>query len=72
MFYNFLNKIFFQEYAASLRTEAKSQHLTEFLDVLDKRGKKASPEVLRNRSKDHFSHFILRLAYCRTEELRKW
>lgn len=28
--------------------------------------------ILKARQKDHVSHFLLRLAYCRTEESRRW
>ncbi|KAJ3035282.1 DNA primase large subunit [Rhizophlyctis rosea] len=29
-------------------------------------------DAFDERKKDHISHFILRLAYCRTEDLRQW
>ncbi|KAI9030926.1 eukaryotic and archaeal DNA primase, large subunit-domain-containing protein [Phycomyces nitens] len=31
-----------------------------------------SPTLYEERRKDHISHYVLRLAYCRSEELRIW
>ncbi len=33
---------------------------------------KQTDAELHYRKKDHLSHFILRLAYCRSDELRRW
>lgn len=68
----FSGKVWLPEYETKLKSEAKSQHLYDFLDVFDFNTKKDRSEILKNRAKDHFSHFILRLAYCRTDELRRW
>ncbi|KAJ3054937.1 DNA primase large subunit [Rhizophlyctis rosea] len=37
-----------------------------------KGGRVKAKEAYDQRRKDHISHFILRLAYCQTEDLRQW
>ncbi|RUP43267.1 DNA primase large subunit, partial [Jimgerdemannia flammicorona] len=42
----------------------------EYLQLDSNYGKQ--PQLHEQRRKDHISHFILRLAYCKSEELRAW
>ena len=62
------------EWCEAIETDlVKNQELRDFLSLTKLLGDKGSGQDWeKNRRKDHISHFILRLAYCRTEELRRW
>ncbi|GAA5973432.1 hypothetical protein JCM11641_006457 [Rhodosporidiobolus odoratus] len=60
--------------------QARNRPFNEIKDIVEKRAKEYMPlhpntsrgvDIDRERKKDQYSHFILRLAFCRSEELRQ-
>lgn len=60
---------FAEEQKEFLRDKIKEEGLRGFFTVVGLPGGKSEREARRD---DHLSHFILRLAYCKDEERRKW
>ncbi|KAI9483560.1 MAG: eukaryotic and archaeal DNA primase, large subunit-domain-containing protein [Benjaminiella poitrasii] len=60
--------------AASVRNEDLKLEISKTVDqYLPLRSNLSKAEELyEERRKDHISHFVLRMAYCRSEDLREW
>lgn len=62
-------KIYSKSWIEVVMTDLRKQGLTKYIYLLEPRNETLS---LQARRADHLSHFILRLAYCRSNDLRRW
>ena len=61
-----------ENWVQKVKEDVNSNGLGDYLNLMPHRIMSREETCFRNRAKDYFSHFILRLAYCRTDDLRRW
>nr|XP_042897330.1 DNA primase large subunit [Parasteatoda tepidariorum] len=60
------------EYREMIINELRKSNLSHYVKITIENAKKEDQKYILERRRDHISHFILRLAYCRREDLRRW
>lgn len=65
------HKIYSDDWKNCVRAELRKSNLKVYLKLLGYSGSADEPDYQARRA-DHISHFILRLAFCRSEDLRRW
>lgn len=65
---------FSSEWCSKLEEDLTKNHLAHFAAgaLREKSLHGSSEQAMKNREKDHISHFILRLVFCSQEEDRRW
>lgn len=66
------HRLYSEQWTESIINDLKTDGLKYYIKLCEKTSFGTSDTDLQARRKDHIAHFILRLAYCRTEELRRW
>ncbi|GFS36961.1 DNA primase large subunit [Trichonephila inaurata madagascariensis] len=61
-----------QEYKDMILNELRKQNLNSYCKITLPIDSTVKDKTYEARRRDHVSHFILRLAYCRREDLRRW
>ncbi|GFT66301.1 DNA primase large subunit [Nephila pilipes] len=61
-----------QEYKDMILSELRKQNLNSYCKITLPTDSTIKDKTYEARRRDHISHFILRLAYCRREDLRRW
>lgn len=67
------HKLYSNEWKECIKADLAKLGLKKYLRLLKSTGISNPSETgLQARKSDHISHFLLRLAYCRSDELRRW
>jgi len=61
-----------EEWVQKVKDDINSNGLSDYINLQPRGLANREETCYRNRAKDYFSHFILRLAYSRTDDLRRW
>lgn len=66
------HRMYSEQWTECIINDLKTAGLKYYIKLCEKTSCGTSEADLQARRKDHIAHFILRLAYCRTDELRRW